>query len=326
MFDATQTGLKALLGLRQLDAWFATILTTTGTGANEACLVALAPTGKGLIVDNGFFGARLVQQASACGIAHTRLALPPDRPVDPDAVERAIDADAELRWVYFVSHETRAGLVNRTTEIGPAASRRGLLVAADVVSSAYAYPLDLEASEIDLAVTSSAKGLMAVPGLGIVFTRLASLPRLARDRVARGYYLDLLTELEVQRRDRQPRFAQPVALHAALHAACAHLARIGIETHMKRIRAQMEELVDHLASLGVSPLLAPEHRSWVAVNFRLPEHVRYPAFARRMQEEGYYLLYGIPGDDSHFQLSTIGDLEPAHVLGLKAALTTVLRS
>ena len=34
-----------------------------------------------------------------------------------------------------------------------------------------------------------------------------------------------------------------------------------------------------------------------------------------MLQEGYYLLYGPPGDDGQFQVSTIGDLDDSHVAG-----------
>lgn len=324
MYRATQADLKSLLGIREPEAWTATLLTTTGTGANEACLLALSGAGRGLIVENGFFGARLVAQATACGVEHTRLVLPDDRPIDPAAVDAALKADPDLAWLYFVSHETRMGLANPTTQIGRTAARHGVLVAADVVSHAFAYPLDLEAARLDLAVTSSAKALMAAPGLGIVFARLATLPRLRGS--TRSHYFDLLAELDFQRQQHQPRFAQPVALHAALYAACKHLRCLGIDAHMRRIRSQMDELVQHLEGLGIAAQLDPAHRSWVALNFRLPASLPYQSFAQQMEAEGYYVLYGVPGDSGHFQLSTLGDLEPHHVAGLKAALGRILHN
>ena len=60
------------------------------------------------------------------------------------------------------------------------------------------------------------------------------------------------------------------------------------------------------------------------MNFRLPKHLAYRDFAKQMEAQGYYCLYGIPGDQSHFQLSTIGDLTDDHVIGAKAALSQVL--
>jgi aspartate aminotransferase-like enzyme len=114
-----------------------------------------------------------------------------------------------------------------------------------------------------------------------------------------------------------------VALHAALRAACLTLTERGIDAHMARIQRQMQRLIDHLAALGVEPLLDGRFRSNIAVNFRLPVGLLYSDFSRRMEEQGYFCLYGIPGDQSHFQLSTIGDLSDDHIRGAEAALARV---
>ena len=246
------------------------MFTATGTGANEACLLALAGTGPGLIAANGFFAARLVEQAARNGIAHRVLEAPPDRPLDPAEIDRALAAAPELRWLYVVSHETRAGLKNPLAEIGAVARRRGVAVAADVVSSAFAYPIDVEAAGLDLAVTSSSKAIGAVPGLGIVLVRAAFLERLRAARGA-GYYLDLVAECDKQRRESQPRFAQPVALYAALAAACAHLRAVGDGgahgAHAAPDAARSSRTWKRWASPATLPAA---YRSGVAVNFRLP--------------------------------------------------------
>ena len=326
-FRALRAGIERdvveLLGIRDPAAYQAAVFTSTGTGANEACLLALAGLGPGLIAANGFFAARLAEQASRNGVAHRVIESPPDRPLDPADVDRALAASPELRWLYVVSHETRAGLKNPLTELGQVARRRAVAVAADVVSSAFAYPIDVEGAALDLAVTSSSKAIGAVPGLGIVLVRAAFLERLRASRRT-GYYLDLVAECDKQRHESQPRFAQPVALYAALAAACGHLRAIGVDAHMTRMQRQMGAIVAHLDALGVPASLPAAYRSGVAVNFRLPASLRYPEFARRMQDEGYYLLYGPPGDDGQFQVSTIGDLDDSHVAGLMGALRRVL--
>lgn len=325
MFVETERLLKQLIGLAQPDAYYSTVMTATGTGANEACLLALEPLGKGLILNNGFFAARAVDQARQNGIAVDVLESPHDRPFDPDAVAKRLDADASIKWVFFVSHETRAGLTNPLEAIGLACKQRGRMVAVDVISSAYAYPIDLEAAQVDLATASSAKAIMAAPGLGVIFTKKTSVPVLEAAGRPRGYYLDVVAEYKKQVKESQTRFAQPVALHAALNAACHHLLDQGIANHHARIQRQMAQLIDHLHGIGVEPLLDARYRSNIAVNFSLPAGQTYSDFARRMQAEGYFCLYGIPGDQSHFQLSTIGDLSDAHVEGAKRALTNVLR-
>ncbi len=323
MFAETERDLKRLVGIRNPDAYFATQMTATGTGANEGCLLALQGLGKGLIANNGFFAARVVDQARQNGIDVAVHESPSDRPLDPAAIAATLDKDPAIKWVFFVSHETRAGLRNPFEAIGRMCKERGLMVAADAISSAYAYAIDIEVSQIDLVTASSAKAIMAAPGLGIVFTRIASVPAIKAAGKPRGYYLDVIAEYEKQKAELQPRFAQPVALHAALRAACLHMTQVGIEAHMARIQRQMQTLIDYLATLGIHPLLEDRYRSNIAVNFRLPVGMPYSDFSRQMEQQGYFCLYGIPGDQTHFQLSTIGHLDDANIQGAQAALARV---
>ncbi len=325
MFAETERDLKHLIGIQHPDRYFATILTATGTGANEACLEAMRPLGKGLLASNGFFGDRVVDQANQNGFDATVIKGAQDRPLDPAAFATALDADPSIRWVFFVSHETRTGLRNPFEEIGQICKRRGKFVSADGISSAFAYAIDIEASQIDLVTASSAKAIMAAPGLGIVFTRKDSIATLAAVARPHGFYLDVIAEYKKQVAELQPRFAQPVVLHAALRAACIHLAENGIEAHMARIQRQMKSLIDHLARLGIRPLLDEKFRSNIAVNFSLPVGLLYSAFARTMEERGFFCLYGIPGDQSHFQLSTIGFLSDSDIDAAKVALSEVFK-
>ena len=322
MFARSEADLKQLIGIRTPEDYFVTMMTATGTGANEACLLALAALGPGVIVSNGFFGDRLLDQAKANAIDHVALTLPNDQPIDCDRVLEFLQQCPTLQWCFFVSHETRTGLKNPMTEIGQACKQRGLVVAADMISSAYAYEVDIEEAQLDLAVASSAKALMAAPGIGFVFVRNDTAPRLKTSK-SRAYYLDIVDEYERQRSSFEPRFAQPVALHASVRAACIHLTKVGIGDHLARIQRQMAALIAHLDGLGVTPLLRAEYRSNIAVNFRLPERMKYPEFSSQMQERGYFLLYGIPGDHSHFQVSTIGDLTDEHIAGVKRAFEDV---
>lgn len=327
MFADTERDLKKLIGIKNADAYFATILTATGTGANEGCLLAMQPLGKGLLASNGFFGDRVIDQAKQNGFDVTVVKSAHDQPLDPKAIAAALDADPAIKWVFFVSHETRTGMRNPFEEIGQACKQRGKFVSADGISSAFAYAIDIEASGIDLVTASSAKAIMAAPGLGIVFTKRDSVAQLeaAAGGKPRGYYLDVIAEYKKQSSELQPRFAQPVVLHAALRAACMHLQEKGIEAHMARIQRQMADLTAHLATLGIKPLLDDRFRSNIAVNFSLPVGLPYSAFAKTMEERGFFCLYGIPGDQSHFQLSTIGFLTDSDIEAAKMALSEVFK-
>ncbi|MBI5502727.1 MAG: alanine--glyoxylate aminotransferase family protein [Deltaproteobacteria bacterium] len=321
MFAENQQDLKDLIGIRSPADWHVTMFASTGTGANDVCLLALSRLGRGLIVSNGYFGERLVTQATECGVEHDVLRLAVEEPMDPGAVDEALAADPDLKWVFFVSHETRAGLVNPLVELGRTCKRHGLMVAADCVSSAYAYAIDLEAAQVDLASASSSKAIMAHPGLGMVFTRVAAVERLRVAGTPRGSSLDLVAEFDKQSKLREPRFGQPVALHAALRAACMHLKTIGIDAHHRRIRRQMQDLAAHLGDLGAPARVDPRYRSWVVCNFDLPPGFTCAEISKYMEGQGLFILYGIGGDKNHFQIATMGDLSDENLSALKRAFT-----
>jgi aspartate aminotransferase-like enzyme len=321
MFAENQRDLKTLVGLRNPDEWHVTTFASTGTGANDACLLGLSRLGRGLILTNGYFGDRLVTQATENRIEHEVLRLASEEPMNPERVEKVLLADPTLRWVFFVSHETRAGLMNPLVELGRTCKRHGVVVAADCVSSAYAYPIDLEAAQVDLASASSAKAIMAHPGLGMVFTRISAVAQLRAAGPARGSSLDLVAEYDKQSKTREPRFGQPVVLHAALRAACLHMKEIGIDSHHKRIRRQMQDLAAHLADLGAPARVDPRYRSWVVCNFDLPPGFTCAEISKYMEGRGLFLLYGIGGDKDHFQIATMGNLSDDNMSSLKRAFT-----
>ena len=324
MFDENQRDLKVLLGIKDPNAFFVTTLLASGTGTNEAAMRALSVLGKGLIIRNGFFGQRLVDQCTRIGIDHVVYDAPHDRPLDVAALDDFLARTTGLAWAYFVSHETRATLMNPIVEIGRTLKGRGLVVGADCVSSAFAYHLHVEAARLDLVVATTSKAIMAVPGLGLVLCRHTLMAALKAAGKADAYYLDLNGEYDKQNKERAPRFGQPVELHAALRAACIHLLDVGIENHHARIRSQMLDLVAHLEALGVTALLEPKYRSNVVVNFLLPAGLEYPEFQVLMAREGFYILYGIIEDPSMFQLCTMGDLTDLDIAGLKHAFNKIL--
>ena len=171
MFVATERDLKALIGITAGDDYYATVQTSTGTGANEACLLAFKPHGKGLIASNGFFGG-----------ADRSGAPEPDRSRRPcerrttshstPSVGAALDADPSSGGCF--SSVTRPAPDSKPVRGDrPGVQGRGVFVGADAISSAYAYPIDIAASRIDLVTASSAKAIMAAPGLAITFVRKA---------------------------------------------------------------------------------------------------------------------------------------------------------
>ncbi len=169
--------LSALVGLPHVQ-----LLVGSGTLANDAVAGQLSLLGgRGLILSNGEFGERLIEQAGRFGLEFSPLRAEWGAPLPfarAAAIERPID------WLWAVHCETSTGVLNDLSRWTDFARERGAKLCVDAISSVGNTPVDLSGAW--LATATSGKGLAAYPGLGLVFHRdqIAPSPRLPR-------YLDL---------------------------------------------------------------------------------------------------------------------------------------
>lgn len=237
----------------------AALMVGTGTLANDAVAAALrARPGRGLVLANGEFGERLIEQARCAGLEFDELRLPWGEPFAEALVTEAAARGGGASWIWAVHCETSTGVLNDVDALKRSAQGARAALCLDCVSSIGAVPLRLDG--VWLASASSAKGLAAYPGLAAVFVNGAAprtVPPTAR-------YLDLAYWL---RRDSVP-FTHSSNLVAALDAALAQVdwdARLGHTARDARwlrsaLRAREFVLVapEAAASPAVASIVLPE--------------------------------------------------------------------
>lgn len=225
----------------------AALVVGTGTLANDAVAMALrARPGKGLVLANGEFGERLIEQARCAGLEFDELRLPWGEPFPESQVAHAA-ARGGASWLWAVHCETSTGVLNDLDALKRSAGSARAALCLDCISSIGAVPLRLEG--VWLASASSAKGLAAYPGLAAVLVNGAA-PRTAPPAAR---YLDLAYWL---RRDSVP-FTHSSNLVAALDAA---LERTDWETRFRDTAHDARWLRDALRAQGLA-LVAPEAAS-----------------------------------------------------------------
>jgi aspartate aminotransferase-like enzyme len=139
----------------------------------------------GLVLANGEFGERLVNDARRAQLRFDALRLPWGEAFDFAQVNRLAARLPRGGWLWCVHHETSTGMLNPLDELKSVAARHGLRLCLDCVSSLGAVPVDL--SHVHLASGTSGKGLGAFPGLALVFHNYEPVPE--PDRLPG--YLDL---------------------------------------------------------------------------------------------------------------------------------------
>ena len=293
----------------------AALVVGTGTLANDAVAMALrARPGKGLVLANGEFGERLIEQARCAGLEFDELRLPWGEPFPEPQVAQAA-ARAGASWLWAVHCETSTGVLNDFDALKRSAGRARAALCLDCISSIGAVPLRLEG--VWLASASSAKGLAAYPGLAAVLVNGAvphSAPPAAR-------YLDLAYWL---RRDSVP-FTHSSNLVAALDAA---LERTDWETRFRDTAHDARWLRDALRAQGLA-LVAPEAASSpsvtsVALADDVPAADVGAALLQRGFEVGWRSAY--LASRNWVQVALMGDYDRVALRQLPGALAEEVRA
>ncbi|MDI7740619.1 aminotransferase class V-fold PLP-dependent enzyme [Lysinibacillus fusiformis] len=142
----------------------------SGTLANDIMLgqLKISSSKKGLILVNGEFGNRLVDQAMSWGIPFDTVNADWGVPFDLVTIEQHLET-GDFEWVLMVHGETSTGTLNPIEPILELTKRFNVKLCADCISSFGAIPFSMK--ELYLATSVSGKALGAMSGLAFIFSQ-----------------------------------------------------------------------------------------------------------------------------------------------------------
>ena len=273
-FQVTKRLLTEFTGAGQVE-----ILLGSGTMANDVIAGQLSLEGQpGLILSNGEFGDRLIDQANRWGLKHDTLQLDWGRVFEPAAIRHALEQNPALKWVWAVHCETSTGILNDLAQLKQLCAGKELKLCLDCISAIGTVPVDLRG--VYLASGVSGKGIAAFPGLSLVFYNHKVAP--APAKLPR--YLDLGMYAA---NDGVP-FTHSSNLLYALQAA---LQRGNWNKKFHDLVGTAFWLRRRLTELGYA-ILAPEMNASPAVlTLVLPREISARGLGWQLQKAGFLLSY-----------------------------------
>lgn len=284
-------------------------ITGSGTAAMEAALVSsVPPDRKLLIIDNGAFGARLVEVARVHEMSVLHLQYGWGEVVSVDDVARAFELHPDIAVVAMIHHETSVGLLNPVREIGALCRERDALLVVDAVSSLGAEDLDVVRDNIDICYGSANKCLHAVSGASFMCVSPRVWPRIEALR-PRAYYLDIRRYRRYMDELAQTPFTPAVSVYFALDAACSEFLADGHAARFELYRSRNRRLREGLAALGMPSFTCTGQESSSIVTCRLPDGIAFEPLYDAVKERGI-IVYGCKGvlAERYLQVANMGHL------------------
>ncbi|MFM5207320.1 MULTISPECIES: 2-aminoethylphosphonate--pyruvate transaminase [Aeromonas] len=277
-----------------------------------------------LIINNGAYGARMGEMARCLDLRHHEFDCGETTRPEPAAIEAMLARHPEITHLAMVHCETTTGMLNPLEEVAALCQRRGIRLIVDAMSSFGGIPIDMGRLGIEFLISSANKCIQGVPGFGFVIARRVALTASAGR--ARSVSLDLHAQWQtMELQGGKWRFTSPTHTVLAFAQALRELDEEGgIAARHRRYCDNQRTLVDGMAALGFAPLLPEKWQSPIITAFYSPAHpdYRFADFYQRLKAQGFVIYPGKVSQADCFRIGNIGDVTPARVRCLLAAMAS----
>lgn len=301
----------------------------SGTGVMEAAIVNHFHPGEKIIsVETGSFGERFTKIATAFRLEVVPLQYPWGYGARISDLSDLLDQHPDVKGVTVTFNETSTGVKNDIQGIGNLIKQKApdAIFIADGVSGIGALPFEMDAWNVDVAVSGSQKGFIAPPGIGIIALSEKAFQKMQTVE-CNGFYFDLK-----QYKSNQdlpiPSFpwTPPISVMFSFHEALKYIESLGLEKVHAHYRKLAEGLRESLKALGLTIFTQPDVISDVLTVINAPPEVHPKKIVAELRERHRVLIAGGQGEiaDRVFRITTIGAIGERELIATVGILEMAL--
>ena len=296
------------------DDYTSTLFASSGTGAVEAAITSAVPhDGKLLVIDNGAYGARMVEIVRRYKIDHIVYKIAYGDYPDVHEIEKMF-LNEKPTTLAVVDHETTTGMRNPVQELCDLAHQNGSEIIVDCMSSFAGAPIDLQKWQAEYIVSSSNKCIEGMAGLSFVIFKKSLLEKIKHH--ARSFYFDLYAQYQGFHNTGQMQFTPPVQIVYALRKAIDLFFEETAQGRIARYRENYTVLKEETLKLGFQLLLEDKYQSGILLAVKEPANKEYDFKQMHdyMYQRGVTIYPGKGAKEKTFRLSVLGNLYTADIL------------
>ena len=290
----------------------------SGTLANDIVAGQLSQLGgRGLILNNGEFGDRLVDHAHRMDLDFDTLSFEWGEPLDMVGVERKLrsHAKAPYSWLWCAHCETSTGYLAEIEALKNLCAQTQTRLCLDCISTIGVLPVNLEG--VFLASCASGKGLRAYPGLSMIFYNHTVASDNTR-KLPRYFDLDFYARQE----------GIPFTFSSnLLHALRAAVRRVNWEKRFADTVEMSAWLREQLTETGFELIGNGAPLSPAVITIKLPPEMSSVKIGGAMQEAGYLLSFNSEylRRKNWIQICLMGECAREKVVALSNAIHRVFK-
>jgi len=297
----------------------------SGTAGVEAAISSAVPVdGRLLVIDNGAYGVRMAQIASAYGIAHDVESFGVGGFPDVQQIRARLEEQTYTQLA-VVHHETSTGVLNPVDEIGALCREHGVEMIVDAMSSYAGLEIDIGRMRADFLVASSNKCIQGMAGVAFVICRRERLAAM-QPIPGRSFYLNLADNHHFFEQHQQTQFTPPVQVIYALEQALREYFIEGGSNRQKRYFTSWETLDSGMQKLGFRGLLPEPMLSKILTSYIEPDHPGYSfdEMHDRLYAKGFTIYPGKGADHATFRLANMGAVDAQDMRAFLAAMAETI--
>jgi len=301
------------------------LLTASGTGGMEAAIVnTLSPGDRVLSISNGFFAERFGDIAEQYGAEVTRLTFEWGKAVAPDAVDKALRADGNIKAVLATHNETSTGMTNNLNEISAVVKKFDKLLLVDAISSLGCINLPTDDWHCDVVVTASQKGWMVPPGLAMVSVSEKAWQAHAQAKMPR-YYWDFSKAKDYLQKGQTP-WTPAISIFYALNTTLDLMLSEGLDNIFARHARVAQMVRDKAKSWGLSLFPEANYASNTVTAINASDSTNVPKLIQILRDEHEVVIAGGQGKLSGriFRIGHLGMVNEKDMEIVLQALTKTL--
>ena len=235
-----------------------------GSAGMETCFVNLVEPGEKVIVcRNGVFGSRMIENVERCGATPVIVDDDWGKPVDPNKLEDALNANPDVRVAAFVHAETSTGARSDAKTLVDITHQRDCLAIVDAVTSLGGSELRVDDWGIDAIYSGTQKCLSCVPGISPVSFSPSAVEKIkSRKTKVQSWFLDLNLVMGYWGGGAKRAYHHTAPINAlyALHEALVLLQEESLEKAWARHNLNHLALRAGLEAFGIRFLVDETHR------------------------------------------------------------------